>query len=69
MLGQRIISTIAVLFFLFMLMMTSKWFVTNIYEAYVESFCLGGGIFVVVAIGLIVALVFEVRDWKRGRRH
>jgi len=52
------------------------WFVANIIEGYVEpfiavylvSFCLGGGIFVVAAIGVVVGLVFVVRDWKRERR-
>ena len=44
------------------------WFVGNIYEVYVEPFCLGGGIFVVAAIGLVVGFVFVVRDWKRERR-
>ena len=43
-------------------------FVTNIIEGYLEPFCLGGGLFIVAAIGLIVDFVFVVRDWKRGRR-
>ena len=44
------------------------WFSANIIEGYVEPFCLGGGIFVVAAIGLFVNFVFVVRDWKRKRR-
>lgn len=44
------------------------WFVANILEGYVEPFCLGGGLFAVVAIGMIVDFVFVVRDWIRGRR-
>ena len=46
----------------------SNWFVANIIERYLEPFCLGGGIFVVAAIGLVVGFVFVVRDWKRERR-
>lgn len=44
------------------------WYVANILEVYLEPFCLGGGLFVVAAIGLIVDFVFVVRDWKRGRQ-
>ena len=44
------------------------WYVANIIEVYLEPFCLGGGIFVVAALGLILDFVFVVRDWKRGRR-
>ena len=44
------------------------WFVANIIEEYLEPFCLGGGLFIVAAIGLIVDFVFVGRDWKRGRR-
>ena len=43
------------------------WYVANIIEVYLEPFCLGGGIFVVAALGLILDFVFVVRDWKRGR--
>jgi len=46
------------------------WYVANIIEVYLESFCLGGGLFVVAAMGLIVDFVFVVRDriWGRRRR-
>ena len=44
------------------------WFVANIIEGFVEPFCLGGGLFVVAAIGLIIDFVFVVRDWKRRRQ-
>ena len=45
-----------------------EWYSANIMEGYAEPFCLGGGLFVVAAIGLIVDFVFVVLDWKRGRR-
>ena len=44
------------------------WFSATIIEGYVEPFCLGGGIFVVAAIGLFVDFVFVVRDWQMKRR-
>ena len=44
------------------------WFVANIIEGFVEPFCLGGGLFVVAVIGLIIDFVFVVRDWKRRRQ-
>ena len=44
------------------------WYTANILEVYLEPFCLGGGLFVVAAIGLIVDFVFVVRDWKRRRQ-
>lgn len=43
------------------------WYVANIIEGYLEPLCLGGGLFVVAASGLILDFVFVVRDWKRGR--
>ncbi len=44
------------------------WFVGYVIEGFVEPFLLGGGLFVVAAIGLFVDFIFVVRDWKRRRR-
>ena len=44
------------------------WYSMNILEKYLEPFCLGGGLFVVAVIGLIVDFVFVVRDWIRRRQ-
>ena len=66
---------IGILFFLWLLLATpilppalGGWYVANVIEVYLEPFCLGGGLFVVAAMGLIVDFVFIVRDWIRGRR-
>ncbi|MDE0197375.1 MAG: hypothetical protein OXK78_04215 [Caldilineaceae bacterium] len=65
---------IGILFSLWLLLVIlpqgiGDWYVANILEVYLEPFCLGGGLFVVAAIGLIVDFVFVVLDWKReGRR-
>ena|GEM_PF-2720790 len=64
---------IGILFFLWSVLFIlppgiGMWYVANIIERFVEPFCLGGGLFIVAAIGLIVDFVFVVHDWKRGRR-
>ncbi|MDE0463357.1 MAG: hypothetical protein OXH93_13155 [Caldilineaceae bacterium] len=64
---------IGILFSLWLLLVIlpqgiGDWYVANILEVYLEPFCLGGGLFVVAAIGLIVDFVFVVLDWKRERR-
>ena len=66
---------IGILFFLWLLLATpilppalGYWYVANVIEVYLEPFCLGGGLFVVGAMGLIVDFVFVVYDWKRERR-
>ena len=64
---------IGILFFLWLLLFIlppgiGMWYVANIIERFVEPFCLGGGLFVVAAMGLIVDFVFVVRDWIRRRQ-
>ena len=66
---------IGILFSLWLLLVIlpqgiGDWYVANILEVYLEPFCLGGGLFVVAAMGLIVDFVFVVRDriWGRRRR-
>ena len=64
---------IGILFFLWLLLLilppgVGLWYVANIIEGFVEPFIESGGLFVVAAIGLIVDVVFVVRDWIRGRR-